>query len=360
MTIEAQLSGTIGLFELDARFTIPSSGITALFGPSGCGKTSVLRCIAGLNHLPGSQLSINGETWQNDQDCLPSYKRPIGYVFQEANLFSHLSVKDNLLFGYKRSKTRDKTPSLDEVIQLLGLEHLLNRSPDRLSGGERQRVAIGRALMAGPEILLMDEPLAALDRFSKNEILPYLERLHDQLDIPVLYVSHDIAEVERLADHMVLMDKGRVKASGPLAELLADPDLPLAAMPDAAAVLEGVVTDFDPDYHLSTLVVSGGQLQVAGDIGQVGSMHRLRIAASDVALCRQRAPQGSSILNGPIAKIISTEDTQAHQKMVFLKLGEDGAGGWLLAKITRKSWDALQLKEGEVVYALIKGVALAK
>ncbi len=358
--IEARFQGQLGDFTLDASFRIPAKGITALFGPSGCGKTSVLRCIAGLNQLPGSQLSVNGESWQNGKQLLPTHKRPIGYVFQEANLFNHLSVKENLIFGFKRSANRDKAPFLNEIVSLLGLEALLARSPLKLSGGERQRVAIGRALMTGPQVLLMDEPLAALDRFSKDDILPYLERLHDQLEIPVLYVSHDLAEVERLADQMILMENGRVRALGPLEQLLADPALPLAAMPDAAAVLEGVVTGYDPVYSLTTLYVSGGSLTAPGEIGAKGSLHRLRIGASDVALCRERAPGGSSILNGPVAKIMAMEYRQPHQVTVFLRLGEDGAGAALLARITRKSWDKLALQKGDVVHALIKGVALTK
>jgi molybdate transport system ATP-binding protein len=357
-TIDARFRGRYGEFELNVAFSIPAKGITALFGQSGCGKTTVLRCIAGLNRMKEGSLIINGECWQDEKLFLSPHKRPVGYVFQEANLFAHLSVRGNLDYGYKRSNTRDGSPDFDEIVELLGLQGLLDRSPERLSGGERQRVAIGRALMSGPRLLLMDEPLAALDRFSKNEILPYLERLHDHLAIPVLYVSHDIAEVERLADQMLLLDRGRVQAVGPLADLLSDPALPMARMPDASVMMEGVVTAYDEEYNLSTLTVMGGKLIVAGNIGQQGSLHRLRIGASDVGLCRTRAPEGSSILNGLQARISWSETNDAHQVTVFLNLGRHGEGAGLLARITRKSWDTLQLKQGDVVHALIKGVAL--
>jgi molybdate transport system ATP-binding protein len=356
--ILARFRGKLGEFSLDVEFAIPSRGVTALFGHSGCGKTAVLRCVTGLNRMTGSRLIVNGETWQDKTQFIPTHRRPLGYVFQEANLFPHLSVKRNLTYGLRRSSTREGGPDFDEIVDWLGLQTLLDRSPEKLSGGERQRVAIGRALMSGPEILLMDEPLAALDRFSKNDILPYLERLHDNLAIPVLYVSHDLAEIERLADHIVLMENGRVRAAGALVEVLSDPALPLARMPDAAVIMEGSVKSYDEEYGLSTMAVSGGTLIVPGRIGETGSTHRLRISASDVGLCRSRTPEGSSILNGPVARITTSEVANQQQVTVFLKLGDEGNGADLLARITRKSWDTLGLEHGDMVHALIKGVAL--
>ena len=192
-------------------------GVTALFGPSGCGKTTVLRCVAGLQMLRDGYLSIGGEVWQDGAAFRPPYQRSVGYVFQEASLFPHLSVRRNLLYGHRRALRRGtgEATRFDEVVELLGMQGLLDRSPLRLSGGERQRVAIGRALLSQPRLLLMDEPLAGLDRLSKDEILPYLEALHTALSIPILYVSHDIAEVERLADHLVLMQAGQWSRAGP-------------------------------------------------------------------------------------------------------------------------------------------------
>ena len=358
--IQARFKGRHGNFRLDVDFSAPATGVTALFGRSGCGKTTVLRCIAGLERMDQGRFSINGELWQEDRFFTPTHKRAIGYVFQEASLFPHLSVKDNLNFANNPAPDRTSGIAFDDVTRLLGLTPLLNRSPGKLSGGERQRVAIGRALLSDPKILLMDEPLAALDRASKQDILPFLERLHDKLAIPILYVSHDISEVERLADQIVLMDKGRIRASGAVADTLADPALPFARMPDAAAVVVGKVVATDAAYGLSTLYVNGVELVVPGLIRDIGSRQRLRIAASDVALARSRAPEGSSILNGPIARITAVEDNGPYQKTVFLRLGPAGGGAPLLSRITRKSWDQLGLKIGDLVHALIKSVALAK
>ncbi len=355
--IEARFRGRRGRFNLDVDFTCPARGVTALFGPSGCGKTTVLRCIAGLDRLPDGYLVVNGAVWQDGADSVPTHRRPLGYVFQEASLFPHMSVRANLVYGQKRARAQSGL-DVEEVAGLLGLNALLDRAPGHLSGGERQRVAIGRALLSAPEILLMDEPLASLDRFAKNDILPYLERLHDELAIPILYVSHDIAEVERLADRMVLMETGHVRASGPTESLLADPDLPFARQPDAASVLVGTVAAHDPDYGLTSLRVNDTVFFVPGAVGETGSRHRLRIVASDVALCRPPLPEGLSILNAPSARIIDIQPAGKHQVTVFLAIGPAGDGAVLLSHITRKSCDALALKTGDRVHALIKSAAL--
>nr|AWL98755.1 molybdenum ABC transporter ATP-binding protein [Bradyrhizobium amphicarpaeae] len=222
--IDAAFRGSLGNFTLDAELGVPASGITAIFGPSGCGKTTVARCIAGLQRMADGFCAIDGDIWQDRHLFRPVHRRPIGYVFQEASLFPHLSVRGNLLFGAPRAA--DGQIAFDEVAELLGLAALLDRSPHRLSGGERQRVAIGRALLSQPKLLLMDEPLAALDRTTKNEILPFLERLHDRLSLPVFYISHDMTEIERVADHLVLMERGRVIGAGPLHTFQNDPALP--------------------------------------------------------------------------------------------------------------------------------------
>ncbi|MEG3617671.1 molybdenum ABC transporter ATP-binding protein [Magnetovibrio sp. PR-2] len=357
-TIDACFRGQKGDFVLDVDFSVPAQGVTALYGPSGCGKTSVLRCIAGLEQMTYGRLSVKRQIWQDTDSFLPPHKRAIGYVFQEASLFAHLSVHGNLIYASRRVAQGAAGPSFDEVVDLLGLEGLLERSPANLSGGERQRVAIGRALLSQPEIMLMDEPLSALDRFGKNEILPYLERLHDRLEMPVLYVSHDIIEIERLADRMVLLEDGKVLANDTLEKVLSDPGLPLARMPDAAAVVDGHVQSFDEQYGLTTLTVEGGELIVPGEIGPIGAVQRVRIAASDVGLCRVRAPQGSSILNGPLVRIEDVEQSGPYKMTVFLRFGEKETGAPLLARITRKSWDVLELQPGDVVHALIKSVSL--
>ena len=215
--INAAFRGQLGNFKLDAELSLPATGVTAIFGPSGCGKTTVARCIAGLQRMTDGFCAVDGEIWQDKHSFRPVHRRPIGYVFQEASLFPHLSVRRNLLFG--APKPAGAQIVFDEVVELLGLAALLDRSPHKLSGGERQRVAIGRAMLSQPKLLLMDEPLAALDRVTRNEILPFLERVHERLSLPVFYISHDMTEIERFADHLVLMEQGRVVGSGPLHSL---------------------------------------------------------------------------------------------------------------------------------------------
>jgi molybdate transport system ATP-binding protein len=357
--ITAQFHGSIGEFNLSVDFQAPPQGVTALFGHSGCGKTTVLRCIAGLTRLPG-YLSVGKEVWQDGHTFRPTHRRPIGYVFQEPSLFPHLSVQRNLTYGQRRINRHAAGSSIvqfEEVIELLGLVPLLDRAPANLSGGERQRVAIGRALLTQPELLLMDEPLASLDRFSKEDILPYLERLHDRLSIPLLYVSHDLTEVERLADYLVLLKEGRIQAAGPLAELLTAPDLPFARLPEASMVLEGLIESVDPVYGLNEMRLSSGYLLVPGDSATLGARRRVKILATDVSLGR-RPPTDTSILNSLPARIQSHEFTAPHQVTVFIALGVNGEGDNILARISHKSWDTLGLKPGDLVYARIKAVAL--
>ncbi|MEI6558666.1 MAG: molybdenum ABC transporter ATP-binding protein [Rhodospirillaceae bacterium] len=358
--LRARFRGRLGGFALDAAFEAPARGVTALFGPSGCGKTTLLRCVAGLQRLDDGHLSLDGTVWQDGaRTFLPVHRRPVGYVFQEASLFPHLSVRGNLLYGHRRSVSRGEreTIRIDDVVALLGLASLLERAPNHLSGGERQRVAVARALLSQPRLLLMDEPLAALDRFSKNEILPYLERLHEALSVPVLYVSHDITEVERLADHLVLVDKGRVIAAGSLEALQADPALPIARLPEAGVTLVATVESFDAAYGLASLAVPGGQLLVPGGSERIGATRRIRITAADVSLASAPAT-GSTILNILPARILAVEPQHGMQMMAAIALGADGLGTRLLSRVTRKSWDALGLAPGQPVFAQIKGVAL--
>jgi molybdate transport system ATP-binding protein len=359
--ISTALAGTLGTFSLDVAFRMPMRGITALFGPSGCGKTTILRCMAGLQRLPGHFI-LGDAVWQDSARDIfvRTHQRPIGYVFQEASLFRHLSVRQNLMYGARRAgdAPADSALSFDGIVELLGVGHLLDRSPAALSGGERQRIAVGRALLSRPRILLMDEPLSALDRMTKSEILPYFEQLHKSLALPIVYVSHDIGEVVRLADTMVLLDKGRVVASGPLAELQTDPSLPLIAAPDAAVMIEGRVESIDETYALTSFAVPGGLLIVPGRQGARGMERRLRIAASDVSFTRTAATD-TTILNCLPARIVSV-DGHANEAQVNIvaALGADGTGARIAARITRKSLDALALAPGTPVFAQIKSVAL--
>ena len=359
-TITVALEGMLGSFKLSAAFAVPAQGITALFGPSGSGKTTLLRSIAGLQRLPG-RIAIGDAIWQ-DTDTgtfLAPHRRRVGYVFQEASLFLHLCVRDNLLYGARRAEAKIADGlTLDEIVRLLGIAHLLERSPAALSGGERQRVAVGRALLSRPDILLMDEPLSALDRMTKGELLPYFEMLHETIALPILYVSHDLGEIERLADTMLLLEAGRVVAGGPLADLQTNPHLPLLGAAEASVVLSGRITAIDSAFGLTRFAIDGGELIAPGLHGAIGANSRLRITASDVSLSRTAATD-STILNSLPARIESiSQDDSAAQANVVLRLGVNGHGCRIVARITRKSLVEMKLAAGEAIIAQVKGVAL--
>lgn len=359
-TITSSFRGTVGNFTLDASFAIPASGITGIFGPSGCGKTTVLRCLAGLMHFKAGSLSVDGTIWQNENIFLPPYKRSVGYVFQEPRLFSHLSVYENLEYGLKRSGKTQQTLTPEHVTDLMGIDKFLNRSIHGLSGGEKQRIAIARALLSQPQLLLMDEPLSALDKVSRNDILPYLESLHENLGLPIIYVTHDFAEIERLADHLILMDHGKVTASGPLTSLLTDLKQPIARQPEAAMVLDVTQADYDETFDISLCLASGIQFQVPGRIGKVGSAHRLKISASDVSLALGDYPATSTLLNIFPARIIEASMVGTCQMMILLELTNTEAPVRLLSSVTRKSWQTLNFKPGMQVFAQVKSMALAQ
>ncbi|ATE61450.1 molybdenum ABC transporter ATP-binding protein [Thauera sinica] len=352
--IRARFSVRYPGFALDVDLDLPGRGVTALFGHSGSGKTTCLRCIAGLERASEGRIEINGELWQDSAAGIfvPTHKRSLGYVFQEASLFPHLSVRRNLEYGMRRAGANKV--SWEQAVELLGIGHLLDRMPGHLSGGERQRVGVVRALLTSPRLLLMDEPLAALDLKRKHEILPYFERLHDELDIPVLYVSHSPDEVARLADHVVLLDEGGVVAQGPLADTLARLDLPTVFTDDAGAVVESVVAEHDDRYHLTRLDFPGGSVLVARRPEPLGRRLRFRVNARDVSLALERL-DGSSITNLlPVTVAgVADADTPAH---VLVRL--DAQGTPLLARITRRSCDQLGVAPGRPMWAQIKTVAL--
>ncbi|MES2283361.1 MAG: molybdenum ABC transporter ATP-binding protein [Pseudomonadota bacterium] len=353
--ITATFSQRNGDFSLDVSLAIPGRGVTAIYGPSGSGKTTLLRCIAGLERAKGAQLSVNGEVWQDDRAgvFVPAHQRPLGYVFQEASLFAHLDVQGNLDYGLKRVPATQRRVPLDQAIELLGIGQLLDRRSNTLSGGERQRVAIARALATSPSLLLMDEPLASLDVQRKAEILPYLERLHDELNMPVLYVSHSPDEVARLADHLVLLEGGKVLASGPARELMTRMDLPMAHGDSAAAIIDATVSGLEPHYHLSHADFAGGRISLLNPKLQVGQRVRVRIQARDVSLTLARQ-EGSSVLNVFAAVVSGLSPDNPGQVMVSL----DAGGSTLLARVTQKSADALALAPGKAVFAQVKGVAV--
>lgn len=353
--IEARLQLARADFTLDVDLKLPGHGVTALFGPSGCGKTTCLRSLAGLERARG-RVTVNQKIWQDDQSkqWLPTHQRALGYVFQEASLFAHLSVQKNIAYGLKRTPVERRQVSKERAVELLGIGHLLERMPATLSGGERQRVAIARALATSPEVLLMDEPLAALDAQRKAEVLPYLEQLQRQLQIPIVYVSHSMDEIARLAQHMVLLNAGRVLAQGSVTELLSNLDLPLAHGDVASSVVHATVQSHDAADHLSTLIFDGGQLQlVMARPRQVGSQVQLRVQARDVSLSLHR-PEASSILNILPMQVLGLREDGPGQTMVSLQAGNTR----LLARITQHSARALALQAGMQVYAQIKGMAL--
>lgn len=371
MRIRLQLER--GTFALDVDLSLPGRGVTGLLGASGSGKTTLLRCVAGLERGARGELVVAGQVWQDTRagTWLVPHRRPVGYVFQEANLFAHLSVRRNLDYGERRVAPAQRTVPREQAIELLGIGHLMERSPEHLSGGERQRVAIARALLAGPRVLLMDEPLAALDASRKAEILPFLERLHDELALPVLYVSHAVEEVARLADHVVLIEAGRVRASGGVTQALSQLDLPALWQDDAGSVIAATVAEHDVTYGLSRVAFRGGSLWVGHSGGPVGAAVRARVLARDVSVATQ-PPQGSSILNVLPARIAAMREDGGDTVLLRLvpveaeDVGAVGGGGSneaaavLLARITRRSHDQLELQVGQAIYAQVKGVALMR
>ena len=354
--LEARFGMRSGDFVLDAQLTVPTPGVTGLFGASGSGKTTLLRCIAGLARPAQGFLKIDGDTWQDDARGLfiPPHRRACGYVFQEASLFSHLSVRQNLEYGWRRVAQRLRRVPFDEAVAMLDLAPLLARRPQGLSGGERQRVAIGRALLSSPRVLLMDEPIASLDTARKGEVLYYIERLRDQLRIPIVYVSHAIEEIVRLADTMAVMSEGKVLASGTVTALASRLDLrPYLGRFEAGTVVETTVTAQDLRYGLATLRFNGGELHAPDVESLVGERLRVRIRARDVSLALA-APSEASFLNvlaGTVKEIGTGEGPSVD---VSVAVGN----AIVVARITRKSVDALRLAPGKAVYALVKSVAI--
>ncbi|HLW03999.1 MAG TPA: molybdenum ABC transporter ATP-binding protein [Azoarcus sp.] len=354
MTIAARFYVDRGAFVLDVDVQLPSRGVTALFGKSGSGKTTILRCMAGLEQPDKGHVVFNGEVWQDAERFVPPHQRRIGYVFQEASLFPHLTARGNLRYGWKRTPLAERRIDEDEIVALLDIEPLLGRYPDQLSGGERQRVALGRAMLTSPSLLLLDEPLSALDRERKREILPYLERLRDELAMPMLYVSHSHDEVIRLADHLVLIEDGRVQANGPLAEVLVRTDLSLSADAEASVMIEAEIVEHDEQWHLSRLVFSGGELWVPRSEYAPGHSVRVRVHARDVSLTLEKA-SGTSINNLIHATVTSVVELEAPTH-ALVRLDANGTS--LLARITRRSSHLLGLEPGRTVWAQIKSMAL--
>ena len=341
-------------FVLDVELGLPMRGITAVFGPSGAGKTTLLRCIAGLEAATSSRLTVAGETWEDSDSGISRtvQQRSVGYVFQEPRLFHHLDVRANIEYGVKR-RSATGGAGFEHVVDLLGLDALLGRRPAELSGGEAQRVAIARALLCAPRFVLMDEPLASLDQRRRDEILPFLDRLHTEQAIPIIYVSHNIDEVCRLCDHLVVIEEGRVVAEGGLQDVLVRTDVAAIGGDHAGSVIEGAVVGYDGDDELTLLEFSGGTFRVPGRAGRAGDSVRLRIRAADVSLCRAK-PADTTILNVLPAVIEAVGGGAGPSVLVRLVVGSDR----IVARVTRRSVRELGLGAGDELFAQVKSVAV--
>jgi len=351
--IQLRFKLSLSEFNLDVDLHLPLDGVTAIFGHSGSGKTTLLRCIAGLERAPIGRLVVDEEVWQDAHQWKPTHQRNIGYVFQEASLLPHLTVIGNLNYGRHRTSVTNKI-SLEQAIELLGIGHLLDRKPEHLSGGERSRVAIARALAVNPRILLMDEPLAALDLKRKHEILPYLERLHNELSVPILYVTHSPDEVARLADHLVIMEQGRTLASGELTDVLSRIESPIHLGEDAGVIIEAKITEVDRQWHLARVEFAGGSLWTKDQELPIGHKVRVRILARDVSLANLPPEQSSiqNILQGHI-------DTIANDPHPGLALFRVRVGNQLiLSRLTKRAAYELNLTPAKSVWVQIKSFAL--
>jgi molybdate transport system ATP-binding protein len=355
MTLEIDIHQRLGAFTLDVAFTAPA-GVTVLFGRSGSGKTSIINAVAGLTRPDRGRIVIGGEVLMDSESgiWLPPHKRRLGYVFQDARLFPHLSVARNLDYGTRFAPKGATGPARDRVIDMLGIGDLLTRRPGALSGGERQRVAIGRALLSRPRMLLADEPLAALDEDRKGEILPYFERLRDELDIPILYVSHAAAEVARLATTIAVLEDGGLRAAGPAGAVMADPCVTPLGPGAAGAVLEARVVAHHED-GVSELDASGLSLFLPRVAAPLGTPLRVHVEAQDVMLATHR-PEGISALNVFEAQVRDIRMGDGPGALVQLSAN----GNLILARITRRSVTAMDLREGQSVFAVLKAVSVAR
>lgn len=355
--ISARFRQAFDNFTLDVDIDFPARGVSAVFGPSGSGKTTLLRCMAGLQRCANGFLKIGTDVWQDENANVfkPVHQRPLGFVFQDANLFAHLTVLQNLEFGQSRVPSAQQKLPLAQAIDLLGLGTLLHRQTAALSGGERQRVGIARALATSPRILLMDEPLASLDAQRKADVLPYLERLAAELDVPIIYVSHALDEVARLADHLVVLEAGRLVAQGAIGDVMTRFDLPLAHGDAAASIIDAVVSSLEPQYFLSYASFAGGQISLINSKAKVGQAVRVRVQARDVSISLLQ-PASTSVQNIFAAAVVDLAHDSPGQVMVALDVG----GTRLLARLTQKSVESLALVPGTPVFAQVKGVAVLR
>ena len=355
-SLEAKFKVDYPEFNLDVELTLPARGVTVVFGPSGSGKTTLLRCLSGLEKAPSGYMKIADQVWQDEETFIPIQERKIGLVFQESRLFPHLSIQDNLLYGYQRTQPAERNLQLDEVAQVLNLEALLKRRPEKLSGGERQRVAIGRALLTSPKLLLMDEPLASLDMQLKAEIIPFIKRIENEFKTPIVYVTHSMNEVLQLVDTMVILKSGKVENIGSVEEVFSDVQSREALGDEQlGAVLETLVLEHDEEFGLTRLDFMGQVLHVPRQNIPVGESLRVHIHSRDVSLSTASPAGATSVLNILRAKVekVGVIDLKGYSVDIELDAGRP-----ILATITRKSLANLNLKPGQPIYVHIKAIKM--
>ena len=343
-------------FTLDVDFSMPGHGITILFGPSGCGKSTLLNCIAGLEQADEAYFLLNDALYDSTQQQFKKacHERRIGYVFQDSRLFPHMNVKNNLLYGYKRLDDAQQTINYDDIVKKFSLLPLLHQYPQQLSGGQKQRVALARALLSNPQLLILDEPLSALDHASKHELLPYLERIHQELTIPVIYVSHDLTEVLQLGDYIIVIDNGKIIDHGDLVELCVTQPL-LTQTEGASFILHGCVTDIDDTHHISTVHCEGYDVLLSGKLLTIDQDVRVLVHAKDVSLCLAHADD-SSILNILPVTINHIHEAKHGKHLVECMLNETR----ILAMLSIRSVENLGLEIGKEVFAQFKATAMVR
>ena len=354
--LEAKFKVDYPEFNLDVELNLPARGVTVVFGPSGSGKTTLLRCLSGLEKAPSGYMKIADQVWQDEETFIPIQERKIGLVFQESRLFPHLSIQDNLLYGYQRTQPEERNLQLGEVAQVLNLEALLKRRPEKLSGGERQRVAIGRALLTSPKLLLMDEPLASLDMQIKAEIIPFIKRIESEFKTPIVYVTHSMNELLQLVDTMVILKSGKVENIGSVEEVFSDVQSREALDNEKlGAVLKTLVLEHDEKFGLTRLDFMGQVLHVPRQNIPVGESLRVHIHSRDVSLSTASPAGATSVLNILRAKVkkVGVIDLKGYSVDIALD-----AGGPILATITRKSLATLNLQPGQHIYVHIKAIKM--
>ncbi|TRW49630.1 molybdenum ABC transporter ATP-binding protein [Aliidiomarina halalkaliphila] len=355
MTLQIHTQWQRDDFQLAVDCTLATQGITALFGRSGCGKTSLLRIIAGLEPRAQADVRFNDKVWQDENNCVPLHQRRIGLVFQEPSLLPHLNVRDNLLYGFKRTPVAERRLSLDAVTQILDIDTFLERPVNALSGGQKQRVALGRALLASPHLLLLDEPFAALDTQTKSEILPYIRKLADEFAVPIIFISHDVREIQKLADHIVFMEQGNIIKSMTIHAASADIHSPFFVENTPAAVFEGELVAAETP---GSYVFSDGAVQLRLSLPtpkKCNQKYRVRVLATDVAISLHQL-SGVSFQNQLAAKVLKVTPFHAH---CLITLGLPGEHT-LFAEVSTYAVESLSLVEGKEVVALVKAVALVE